>query len=397
MSVADIMGDCMRGLLKGWFAEGAPGRALWHWPVLYAWLTVWFLAKAEGGGQSWHFSAQGAHLLWSGAGPGQARGGLDLFADYPRLQSGPLTFVVAGPVTWLGPHDGMVAAQMLMALLGLATLVAVERSAYALRPDVPAARIRSTVLIGGMALIPLWALTGAWFAHFDDVLALTFTAAAVYAAARGRWLLLGGFMAMAVDSKPWAAAFLPLLLAAPGSLWQHGERRRTVLVAMALIAVAWLPFFIADPQTGQALQYSIANVPDSALRALGVNDPGTPTWDRWAQIVAGCVFGGVAVWRRRWPAAVMIGAGARIALEPNDYGYYFTGLVLGALCWDLLATRECRPVTTLSVTVAVLALPSLGISPQFDGRIKLLTMVGAIALALLGPADRPCRLPHPQS
>lgn len=365
---------------------GLLGRVPWHWPVLCGWLLVWFLAKAQGGGQSWHFSAQGARLLWLGADPGRPSGRLDLFANYPQLQSGPLTFVLAGPLTRMGPDQGVVAAEVVMAVLCLVALAAVELAAVALRPDLPTARIRCAVLVGGMALIPLWALTGAWFAHFDDVLALTFTAVAVCAAARGQWVLLGGCLAMAVDSKPWAAAFLPLLGAMPGSLRRSGERRRAALLTLGLILLAWLPFFVADPETRHALQFSIGNAPDSALRALGVNDPGTPPWDRWAQIAGGCLLGAVAVRRRRWPAAVLIGVCARIALEPNDYGYYFTGLVLGALCWDLLAAREALPVMTLGVTTVVMALPTVGVSPHFDGVIKLLAVVCAAGLALFGPA-----------
>src|SRR5579859_7788290 len=40
----------------------------WHWPLLTAWTALWFSAKAVKGGQSWHFSALGARLLWEGAG-----------------------------------------------------------------------------------------------------------------------------------------------------------------------------------------------------------------------------------------------------------------------------------------------------------------------------------------
>jgi hypothetical protein len=361
-------------------------RDPWHWSLLIAWTALWFTAKAVRGGQSWHFSAQGAHLLWEGAAKHQAAGGLELFANYPRLQSGPLTFVLAEPITWLAPNNGLVAAELVMTLLGLVALLSLERAAFALRPDVAPSRIRWTVLGGGAVLIPLWALTGVWYAHFDDVLALTFAALAMWAAAARRPGLLGACVALSVDSKPWAAAFLPLLFALPGPVLRRGGRRRAALTAMALIFAAWLPFLMADPNSLNAAGFTIANVPDSALRALGVNDPSTPSWDRYGQIAIGCLLGGLAVWRRRWPAAILIGVCARIALEPNDYGYYFAGLVLGALFWDLLATRRPQPLMTLSVTALVFALPSLGISPQFHGDIKLWTMIGATAVALLGPA-----------
>jgi hypothetical protein len=366
-------------------------RDPWHWPVLLAWTALWFSVKAAHGGQSWHFSAQGAQLLWRGAGRYQPAGGFSLFANYPRLQSGPLTFALAEPITWLAPHNGLVAAELVMTLLGLTVLYAVERSAFILRPDVPDSRIRWTVLGGGALLTPLWALTGVGYAHFDDVLALTFAAFAVWAVAERRPVLVGACVALAVDSKPWAAAFLPLLFALPGRLWSPGGRRRAVLTCLALVAAAWLPFLMADPGSLNAARFTIENVPDSALRALGVHDPRTPGWDRPAQIALGCLFGALAVWRGRWPAAVLIGACARIALEPNDYAYYFAGLLLGALCWDLLAARRPQPLMTLSVTALVFALPALGVSPQVHGNIKLWTMIGATLAALLGPAAAPPR------
>ena len=363
----------------------------WHWPLLTAWTAMWFSAKAVKGGQSWHFSALGARLLWEGAGKHQPAGGLELFANYPRLQSGPLTFTLAEPITWLAPHNGLVAAELVMTILGLVVLFAVERAAFAVRSDIPVSRVRWTILGGGMVLIPLWALTGVWYAHFDDVLALTFAALAVWAAAVRKPVLLGVCVALAVDSKPWAAAFLPLIFAIPGSVWRRTDdpsRRIALGTCLALIVAAWLPFLMADANSLNAAGFTIHNVPDSALRALGVTDPNTPTWDRPAQIAVGCVLGGIAVWRRRWPAAILIGVCARIALEPNDYAYYFAGLIVGALCWDLLGAKTPRPMTTLSLTALVFALPALGISPQFQGNIKLWTMIGATLVALAGPAAR---------
>ncbi len=368
----------------------------WHWPLLTAWTALWFSAKAVKGGQSWHFSALGARLLWEGAGKHQPPGGLDLFANYPRLQSGPLTFTLAEPITWLAPHNGLVAAELVMTVLGLVVLFAVERAAFAVRRDIPVSRVRWTVLGGGMLLIPIWALTGVWYAHFDDVLALTFAALAVWAAAVRRPVLLGACVALAVDSKPWAAAFLPLIFAMPGSVWRRARassfrspsRRIALGTCLVLLVAAWLPFLMADPNSLNAAGFTIHNVPDSALRALGVTDPTTPAWDRPAQIALGCLLGGLAVWRRRWPAAILIGVCARIALEPNDYAYYFAGLIVGALCWDLLGAKSPRPMTTLSLTALVFALPTLGISPQFQGNIKLWTMIGATLVALAGPAAR---------
>lgn len=376
-------------------------RGAWHWPALIVWAGVWYASKITPGGLSWHFAVQGARLLLHGAAPGQAAGGLALFGDYPELQSGPLTFLLADPVTWLtggesgangsgGTSAGLGAAQILMTLLGIVALFAMERAAFALRPDVAPSRIRWTVLGGGAALLPVWALTGVYWAHFDDVLALTFAALAVWAAARRRPVLLGLCLACSVDSKPWAAGFLALLFAL------HGRQRRiAVAVGAALIAAAWLPFVIADPHTVHAAAFTIPNSPDSALRALGVLDPTTPAWDRPAQIGLGCLLGAIGVWRGRWPAVLLLGACARLAIEPNDYPYYFAGAVVGALVWDLLSARRPAPLATLGVTAMIFAARNVGASPAFYGRLKLLTMVAAAVAALAAPAVRVAKPPRP--
>lgn len=367
------------GRVREWRPGDVLARGAWHWPVLVAWMALWFAVEARRGGMSWHFSARGAHLLWSGG----THGGLHLFASDPRLQSGPLSFVLAQPLTWIGPHEGLVAAQVAMTLLGLIVIAAVERAAFALNAtsSVTDAQIRRTVLLGAAVLIPMWQLTGVGYAHFDDVLALTFAALAVWAVVRQRPVLVGACLGLSIDSKPWAAAFLPLLFALP-----RGARRALPL-ALGLTAVAWLPFFMVDTHSTNALTFTIANARDSALRAVGVASPRTPRWDRWAQVGAGCLFGGLAVWRRQWAGVLLIGVCARIALEPNDYAYYFTGLVLGAWCWDLLTVRDRgpQPLATLSVMVLVFALPSLRISAQFDGQLKLWTVIAATAAVLLGP------------
>ncbi|MGI5183870.1 hypothetical protein ACQEVZ_47210 [Dactylosporangium sp. CA-152071] len=43
-----------------------------------------------------------------------------------------------------------------------------------------------------------------------------------------------------------------------------------------VVAAAWLPFFLADPGTSNALRFTIADTELSALRVLGVHDARTP-------------------------------------------------------------------------------------------------------------------------
>ena len=100
--------------------------------------------------------------------------------------------------------------------------------------------------------------------------------------------------------------------------WRPGRR-------LAALAAAWLPFYLADPATTAAAHYTIRNLPTSALRALGVSAARTPSWDRPAQLLLGWALGAAAVARRHWPAVILLGVGARIALDPGVHGYYTPG------------------------------------------------------------------------
>ncbi|GAA4064044.1 hypothetical protein [Streptomyces shaanxiensis] len=120
-----------------------------------------------------------------------------------------------------------------------------------------------------------------------------------------------------MDSKPTALAFLPLLLALPRKQWL-----RAGLWCAGLVALVWLPFLLHAPQSFAAAEFTIPNQPASALRWLGVDDPRTPPWDRPAQAAVGLALGCVAVRRGRWPAVVLLGANARIALDPSVYTYW---------------------------------------------------------------------------
>src|SRR5665647_3314903 len=57
-----------------------------------AWTVWWAWAMWPDSGVSWHFSVEGANLLLHGA-------GLNLFADAPWLQTGPLSLLVAAALS----------------------------------------------------------------------------------------------------------------------------------------------------------------------------------------------------------------------------------------------------------------------------------------------------------
>ncbi len=376
----------------------APGRAAGHWSrrwhlwVLALWTLICFVHFARNGGVAWHFFTQGSALLFGGA-PGArgvpggvpARalpGGLDLYANYPQLQIGPLAFVVTEGLRQLGPHQGVFAAEAVLTAAGLYLVYALERIALVVRPglDRQRAAFRGTLLVGGAVFLAGWAELTATFAHLDDAVALILGVLAVRAAVAGRPVLAGVCVGLATDSKPWALVFLPIVFILPVRAWA-----RAVAGALAAIAVAWLPFALADPHTVAATQYTIRNLPGSALRALGVHDPRTPSWDRPAQLLAGWALAAAAVWRRRWPAVIVLGVGARIALDPADHGYYTAGILVGALLWDLLGPRRPLPVATVTSYAALTLVHAVTKDSALLGQLRLALVIGLAAVILLTP------------
>jgi hypothetical protein len=125
----------------------------------------------------------------------------------------------------------------------------------------------------------------------------------------------------------------------------------------------------------------------SALRALGVRQDYTPSWDRTAQALLGCVLGVLAVWRRRWPAILLLAGGARIVLDPAAHSYYTPDVMVGALLWDLLGSRRPFPLWTVLSFAALNLAPHVISSPAAQGTIRL-ALVAAFTLATLAlPAN----------
>jgi hypothetical protein len=347
---------------------------------------VWTVVFARHGGYSWHYFVQGSTLLFHGASGSAAAGGLDLYANYPELQIGPFTFAVAEVLRHLGGANGLVAAWVFMALLGLFVLYVLERIVEAVRPDlVGDDRVHMTMLVGGSVFMIGWIDLSVAISHLDDVLALTLAVLALWAAIEDLPAIAGICIGLSADSKPWALVFLPLILTVPA----HTRRHAAVWTAVTIVA-AYLPFVIADPHTlSSASAFTITNEPSSALRALGVSDPGTPSWDRIAQISLGCALGAVAVRRRRWPALILLGVGARIALDPGVYGYYTAGVLLGALLWDLLGNHRPLPIWTLISGTALAVAPILTPDAPLLGEVRLGLVVTFTVALLLGPAQAP--------
>jgi hypothetical protein len=350
------------------------------WLVLGATLAVAFVLIASGPyATSWHFFNDAAHGLLAPSGAPDALG-LDLYRTHPEFQFGPVAVVIAAPFAFLPQSIGVPAVVVFTSLLGVAALVALGDAARRARPDADPRRLRRNLLLGGVALTLVWTDISIGAVHLDDAVALAATAGALAATARGKPWLATGALALAAAAKPWAIVFAPLALVLPGRF-----RVARVAAIGAAVALTWLPFVIDAPNTiAAARSFTIQNAPSSALRALGITDPSTPSWVRPAQIVLGLAIATALVHRRRWPGIVMAGLALRLMLDPGVHHYYAAGLTLGVLAWELLRRPDRLPWVTM-VTAVVLELTSDVLQPfSLAGWLRLgLTgaLIGAAALA----------------
>ena len=308
--------------------------------VVWLWAAVCVVPYLLEASVSWHFFPLGSTLLL-GRGPGA---GLQVYAGHPQLQFGPLTLLAAIPLSGLPYRLGEAVAVVVLAAVGPVLLLSLRRLMVA------PSRLRDRrVLLAALPFIPVWDEVAVHFGHLDDVLALALTTAALHALARRRPVVVALLLAAAVDAKPWAAAFVALLLVFRG---------RTLLKAAAAwvagVSVAWLPFLLGARGTAARLRhFTIPVSPTSALHVLGVHASRTPAWDRPAQLLLGVVLGAVLVRRGRWPAVLLAAIAARVLLDPGTYPYYTSGVVLATVVLDLLMSSLAVPVVTLLATASL--------------------------------------------
>lgn len=309
---------------------------------------------------------------------GGTGGGLHIYAAHPALQFGPLALVTAAGFHLLG-SAARVAAVLSLSGVGLLLLYVLGTTRIGgVRPT------RRRLFVAGLVFLPVWAELAVHYAHVDDALALLFTLLAVRCVSEQRGIAAAVLLACAADSKPWAAAFLPLLLALPA-----GQRPRAAGTSIAVVAAGWLPFVIADPRTLRVTAFAIPNSATSALRALGVTSTTTPSWDRPTQLVLGCLVAAAAVRTGRWPAAIFAALSIRLLIDPGTYAYYTSGLVLAALLVDLYLTHRQIPMYALSAAIAIYAARALPIDLGTLGTLRAGYCLFAVAsVFLLTPLTR---------
>ncbi|MGN6743439.1 MAG: glycosyltransferase 87 family protein [Amnibacterium sp.] len=348
--------------------RATPGEGL-LWAALAgcaALTAVLFVLHPPGWFISWPFVVKGVHALVSPH-------ALDLYGRHPELQMGPLTFLLSAPVVLLVPAAARrVVAIVLM--LGCGLLVIRELG----RLVDPGDRVaRRRWFLTGLLALAAWSELAVRYAHADDVLALLGVVLGLGLLRRAHPVAAGLLLGLAVDAKPWVLPFVALLAMA-----EPGTRLKAFAAAVAVIAVAWLPFALLGAGSIRALQFRIPIEGASTLRLLGIRH-GTPPWCRPAQMLLGAGAVLLLIRRSRWQAALLVVVAIRMLLDPAVKPYYDAGLVLGAAAFDLVAAV---PVATLIATLAV-AVPSLVLAgdPAVRGPLRAVALVALVLLGMLVP------------
>lgn len=412
-------------------------RDLWIWVVLALWLIAGGIAPNKIAG-SWHFVVTGVDTLFgSTGGPWSS-----LYAAHPDVQMGPVTFLVGAPFVLAGGAGaGKSLATVLMTATGFVLFAAVVALARhrdgrdprpgavspgavspgavspgtvspgavspgaftpgAVSPGAVSEVGRAAVLVGGLLFLAGWVEVGTRAGHLDDILALVFTVAALATRLRHHTLATALLLALAVDSKPWAIAFVPLLLDLTVSI-----RRNAAAIGLwvLVVAAAWAPFALADHATLNVSRFTIPTDASSGLRALGIAGAHTPGWDRPAQAVVGAALGVVAIVLRRPAAVPLLGLAVRVAIDPGVHPYYNSGLLLATVVVDLVLLRWGLPWLTIAAFALIevahygLVSPDLvgSAGPHLAGLLRLATCAVLCLAALFAPVRGAARHPVPQ-
>jgi hypothetical protein len=250
--------------------------------------------------------------------------------------------------------------------------------------------------------------------HPEEILGGVLCVLAIFGAGRGRPLLAGVALGLALATKQWAAiAIVPALIAAPG--------RRVLLLAVALAVAAAC---IGPTMLGAPAQYAAMNKSAAAAHPVVTapnvwyplsdrHDPakahfaGTlPTWLAHIThpliVLIGVPLGWLFLRRRRSASpAEALGLFAllmllRCLLDPWNIDYYHAPFLLALLAWEGLVRGGWPKLTLLAGAALALTFPA-----SLDSQLKIsedaarycvtylawtLPLAAWLGLALLAPA-----------
>lgn len=303
--------------------------------LLLATVAIATVLRPSDTGDFWYFADRAADLFGAS--------GLHVYADHPKIQSGPITLLVAGAIESVDP-GGFVLVPMCSAALCFGTLLSLA--------SMRGARDRSPwmLLAGGLLLVGWWWYL-ALYGHLDDAVVLFLASIAIVAIQRGGHLRAAVAVGVMLAVKPWAVFLLPLTLRPSAVGWR---RIAMPAVSVAVGALCWAPFLLATSGTLDGLRPPVRVAADSVVQLFGVGVGGdVPAALRMAQLVVALVVVSVVVWRGHPEVALLGGIAVRLALDPATWEYYTVGLVLGALVWDLERSRLRWPAATVAVSLLV--------------------------------------------
>lgn len=326
---------------------------------------------AAGGRGDWsYFAYLGRQLV--------GESGLHLYARFPDTQTGPFTLLVAGLLSHT-PRNGFVACVILLAAAGLLVMRQIESQMDRSAPELER---NLRVLIAGVLVAVWWSMFGR-FGHIDDGLGLLLVVFALDAHIGRHPMRAGLLVGLAIGFKPWTVMFWPLALPARGETLFDWRTARSVGILAATVVGTWAPFVLADRDTLSGLSPTVLPAYDSVLRLLGLVDLADSTWLRLLQLVLSSCVVLAATRTNQVEAAVMGGIAVRIMLDPGTWPYYSTGLVVGAVIWDLRRTRRMLPLWGLGTSLALVPTSILPFE-RLRAVLRLMCCVAAVACALRG-------------
>lgn len=298
------------------------------WTPLALWTACWAWIMWPNSTLSWHFSVDGAGLLFHGS-------GLNPFAHAPWLQTGPLSLLVAVVLSPLPANTAKNIALVAMTAAGPLLVAAIA-------PLVAPARRARRLFIAAIVLVPAW--TVLWVRWGTSMMSWPWSsplwpcapcmpADPSWPAQRWPW----PSPPSRGQSGPSPAARPGVESAACGARGGRGSRTHLGALRAGQPAHPWRP--------------SVGLSPASGLHTLGARGVWVPRWGRTAQLLLAPAAATVAALSRGLPGVLLVSIAVRLALDPKNNAYYIGSATLAAVAFDLLGTSWTIPWTRAS-TVA---------------------------------------------
>lgn len=263
--------------------------------------------------------------------------GLEVYAQLPNIQSGPIALLGVGLLDGLGSW----AFPLAVGVMSVVAILAISRL------DGVAERHPLVLATGGLVLLWWWR-TFAFQGHLDDATVVALSLVALVAVQRDRRVAAALLLGVCLAIKPWAVFLLPIAMPI-----DRRWRERLAMPALSLVVggLIWSPFLLATRGTLDGVRPTVRTAPDSVIRLLTGDPDAMSSGLRIAQLLV-CLL--AVVWvtmRGHVTAALVLGVALRLLLDGGTWPYYTAGLMAGALVFDLTCHRSRIPWAVAASTV----------------------------------------------